>query len=158
MFDLPFKYEWITLRREGMEYAFPKDPRLFLPGKFQPYPGVYRWKINRQNASEPKLALIGQSGNLRKRLNQYIKPNSPKMRGWNEFFHKEVSCGARIECQTLSFEPFTIRGACVSPDGVISSPFIRVLVENLMLMLSPEEMDVIVLNKDRGKDHWTRRS
>jgi hypothetical protein len=158
MFDLPFKYEWVTLKREGMEYTFPKDPSPFLPGKVQPYPGVYRWKVTRQNSGEPKLALIGESGNLRTRLNQYIKPNNPKMRHWNELFRREIRRGARIECQTLSFESFTIRGACVSPDGVISSPFIRVLVENLMLMLSPEEMDVIVLNKDRGKDCWTRRS
>jgi hypothetical protein len=159
MLDLPFSYKWVTLSdRDGVEYEFPRNPRPFLPGRYQGYPGVYRWRVVPTAQSEPKRVLIGESGNLRTRLNQYVHPNNPEMKTWNQVFRKHHRLGARVQCQLLTFEPFTIRGACVSPDSVSGSPFVRRLVENLMIMLSPEEMDTILLNKDGGRDRWTRRS
>jgi hypothetical protein len=144
------------INKDGKEYEFPERPQSFLPGKYSAYPGIYRWRISPRNPQEPTKVLIGESSNLRKRLSQYIHPNNQEMKCWNMMFRKAVQGGAKVECQRLTFDPFTIRGALVSPFGVEGSPFVRRLVENLMLMLSPEESTVIVLNK--GKDCWTRRS
>ena len=157
MFNLPFTYAWEPLvNRDGEPYEFPRAPRAFLPGKVSVYPGIYRWRITPKNPQEPTKVLIGESGNLRKRLDHYVHPNSRAMKYWNRMFSKEVRGGAKVECELLTFDPFLVRTSCVSRVSVEKSPFVRRLVENLMLMLSPEELNVVLLNK--GEDCWTRRS
>ena|ERR1700733_7772395 len=157
MFNLHFTYEWKPLVNMDHEpYEFPKPPRAFIPGNRSPYPGIYRWRISPKDPQQPSRVLIGESGDLRKRLNHYISPNNQEMKHWKMMLEDALKREAKVECQLLTFSPFTVGAACISPQGVEQSPFVRRMMENLMLVLSFEELNVIVLNK--GKDSWTRRS
>ncbi len=159
MENLTFRHKWRDFEGPAAEpYVFPSDPRKYRPlvhGR-QPYPGIYRWLITPKTGSPRKhRVLIGQSENLRRRLYEYIKPSTKRDRDCNRLFRKALRDGDRITCHYLEFEAFAINGACLTFDA-LTSPFIRGLIENLMLMMSPGE-GVVVLNMAK-QDSWTIRS
>ena len=130
------KYIWEPLKDStGNPYRFPSRIQNYLPSRHD-RPGVYRWGIIPASGGDtvPQEILIGESGSLVRRLGEYVRPTTSAEEEWNLKFNSMTKAGYIIECRLLQFESFELASSRVSMEDQ-SNPFVRKLLENLLLIV-----------------------
>lgn len=130
------QYAWRPFHVRGLHLCFSghASARLSRAACSWWGPAIYKWEG--RIASGPHAGkrglLIGETGDLRQRIKQYVAGTQPRgNKLWRDTFLKLGS----IDLYTLQLESFAVDGgAPVSPDDVFASNNLRLVLEQLLVM------------------------
>ncbi len=132
------EYEWEPFAFRGRHLTFHKhtSTRLEQPHCSHWGPAIYRWKGKLQVGchSGEVGVLIGETGDLRQRIKQYVSGTQKNgNKRWRETF---LNCG-EVRLYVLKVHSFLIahkqHGLANSPDEALNSSNQRVLIEQLLI-------------------------
>jgi hypothetical protein len=135
MYNLNLEYEWksVDAIAEKETYRFPQ-PFDKAMNKLYHAPAVYRWKIYKPQAP-CKLAYIGETDNLKRRITGYLKPGptQPTNKRLKALFEQYISNGFIIELDTFQINTFIFNGMKFHQEH-LNFLYIRLLLENLIIL------------------------
>jgi hypothetical protein len=107
------------------------------------HPAVYRWAIYPPTSTDPGAQYIGETANLVKRAQQYLKPGRTQKTNQRlkEILDGQLIQGTRIQLETFELKQFEI---LAGEDSILVSTFElhdqfkRKMMENFAVLVKPE--------------------
>jgi hypothetical protein len=130
----PINFDWNrVLTATGDPYKFPMPAKVL--GKLQDSPAVYRWDAGLGADGKPVI-YIGETGSLRRRVNNYLRMHGPKQKTnvrLFELFSELVSQeNGIVRLDILRFDDFIISNKTIKQSD-LSYKWVRVLLECLLV-------------------------
>jgi len=129
------RYEWVPFTVDGAHLTFAQHVQTRLERKRCSAwgPAVYKWEglVDRGPHAKKVGILIGETGDLRQRIKQYV--SGTQDRG-NKLWRKTFLELGPITLYTLSLNQFTVAGERIELSKALASNNLRLVVEQLLVM------------------------
>ena len=144
--NIHFNYNWTNVyKTDGRAYHFPENPGLI--DKKYKGPSVYKWSILGKNGNDLKIAYIGETIELIRRVRHYCNPG-PKQKTnvrIKDRFMEYLRTNRIINLEILIFDEIQLNEVTINSSNLLDSN-LRKMLEHLFITIFKEEK-YILLNK-----------
>lgn len=147
--NISFQWRSALIEETGAPYFFPDKFTKFFRKKYS-VPGVYRWRVLKNQPGDKEPIYIGEAQQLQRRIQRVCTPpktakDTNTNRRLNQIFRKFLSEGRQIAVDVGDVESFEINGVGFGK-YTMHDPFKRRAVENILLALAQKSGDYELRN------------
>jgi hypothetical protein len=135
MYNLHLKFEWELVQyEEDRTYQFPNVISPFMKARYKE-PAIYRWSVFKESFEECNTVYIGESTELIRRINGYLKPGISQQTNirMNALFTEYIDKGFSIYIELMRIESLIINNKSYSQDD-LNNKYMRRLIENFLIV------------------------
>jgi hypothetical protein len=148
-FNISFQWRTALVQENGAPYFFPDKFTKFFRNKYS-VPGVYRWRVLKNQAGEKEPIYIGEAEQLPRRIQRVCTPpktakDTNTNKRLHQIFQKFLSEGRKSAIDVGDVDSFEIDGVRFGGD-TMHDPFKRRAVENILLVLAQKSGEHVLLN------------